>query len=90
MYTDFVFVYKNLRHTVRAVEFYVTNAVRLAKLFAVNALAFIIVLGALTVRSVPSMRQRYDALHALFFKLPIAVDVDFSQNIFLPIQPQLF
>ena len=67
-----------------------TSAVRLTKLFAVNALSFIIILCALTVRPVPSMRQRYDAFHAFFFKFPIAVDIDFSQNIFLPIQPLLF
>lgn len=40
--------------------------------------------GALPVFPVPCVRQRNDALHALFFKFPIFIDVDFLQNIFLP------
>ena len=39
--------------------------------------------GAPPVFPVPGMRQRNDALHALFFKFPIAVDIDFFQKIFL-------
>lgn len=40
--------------------------------------------GALPVFPVPGMRQRNDALHALFFKFPIAVDIDFFQKNFPP------